>query len=272
MQQSAAQQYFDAEDEAVWLPDSPAAHLEIDASYEIGHLEMMVENGLRTLGDACAAMRRAESDLQQFLSDYTAQVGHLLAELDGLHRQIAEYDRKLDAVPTRRSDTARREEAMLEVLREELPKLPRQLDRSIWEQEMQGIYHQLVTLYRPQNLQRERYSERVTRLLQQAYAQSNLWGMRVLEHSLVEHAEAKRDTPPRKLARLRERFDTIIATIQRMQDYTQSLQASPAMQLKQQAEGDAYWMDVLIHRAKMQIDVAQRVLTRKKIEYRIACS
>lgn len=105
----------------------PAAHLEIDASYEIGHLEMMVENGLRNLGDACTAMRRVESDLQQFLSDYATQVGHLLAELDGLHQQIAEYDRKLDAAPSRRSDTARREEAMLEVLREELPKLPASL-------------------------------------------------------------------------------------------------------------------------------------------------
>lgn len=268
MRQAAAR-VFEADCEAyASLPSEPVS-LELDASYTIGHVEAMVAEGLRNLRNACARMRRVESELQFFLREYAEQAGALCAQLASLREQIRDYDGKLGAYASQRLKADDNEEAsLLAALQEELPALPRRLEEAPWDGEAQAVYLRLVSLCRPEPAAQARYSDKVNRLLAQAYDKGGLWGMRALEHTLVEHAEARRDTPQRKLARLRERLDVIAESVQRVRCHTEALEAMPAMQLKRQAQTDTLWLEKIIHRMRKQIAAAQKLLARRKIEYR----
>lgn len=249
-----------------------AGNLENDVSFEVSHLERMVAEGLRNLHVACRQMEQVESELQQFLQEYYAQVGAFFEELERLHREIDSYDREIVQATQsrRRSASARREDAVLQALREELPVLPERFAAGSWEQEMKSIYHRLVKLYHPDIQPDNRYSTKVLQLINAAYAKRSIWAMRTIEHSLVEHAMARQDTPERKLNRLRERFEAIAESVARASSRKRWLEATEAWQLKRRMEQDRYLVEVIIHRAKQQIEEARRTLARKKIEYRAA--
>lgn len=243
-------------------------NLENDLSYEVSHLEQMVTNGLKNLHSACQQMKQVEQDLQAFLSEYYAQLGCFYKQLDMLRSEIAEYDRRIaKAKKAGRRPVASRSDALLQVLREELPALPERLSFNDWEAEIKGIYHRLVALYRPAEQAESRYSAKVLQLINQAYAKQDLWAMREIEHSLVEHKLARQDTPESKVSRLRERFEAIAESVARAASRKTWLESSEAWRLKQRMEEDNYLVEVLIHRAKQQIEEARKLLGRKKIEY-----
>lgn len=255
------------------LPYSPE-NLENDVSYEVTHLEYMVSKSLTYLQNICSQMDRVEQELRGFLDDYYAQVGDFFEELEVLKRQIAEYDRKIyQASPKRRRAIAQLhgvDAHAADLLRQELPAVPSDLRQDEWEGEMKAIYHRLVKLYHPDVSHDVSCSTRVLQLINKAYDKRNLWAMREVEHSLVEHALAKCDTPESKLARLRERLDEIARSAMQAAERRTRLQLSEAWQLKQRTEQDSYLIEVVIHRVKQQIEAAKRLLAQKRIEYQAA--
>lgn len=271
---AAATPYFDMPDEPTQrLPHAPQ-NLENDFSYEVSHLESMVSKGLKNLQHTCAQMQQVEQELRCFLDEYYAQVGHFFAQLETLKREIAEQDRKIHQARHKRSRALaqlRGESAeVVAILREELPAVPLDMRHDDWDAEMKAIYHRLVKLYHPDVAATGACSTRVLQLINQAYEKRNLWAMREMEHSLVEHALARYDTPATKLARLRERYEAIAHSITAAVERRNRLQRSEAWQLKQRMERDRYLLEVIIHRVKKQIEEARRILTLKHIEYKAA--
>lgn len=269
--QAAAAQVSDAFGNGFAQLPPPAAPIENDMSYQVGHLERMVEDGLRNLNIACARMEQVERDLRAFLDEYYAQVGGFFEQLEQLHQEIAAYDRKIAAVRKNRRPMplSHREDILLQVLRDELPALPANLLPGLCEDEMKAIYHRLVKLYHPDVQPGNRYSTPVLQLINEAYAKRSLWAMRAIEHSLVEHAMARQDTPERKVTRLRERFDAICESAARAAYRRKWLESTEAWQLKKRTEQDRYLIEVIIHRTKQQIESAKRTLAHKKIEHRV---
>lgn len=269
----AATQYFDFEEEAEaqednLLPYSPR-HLETDFSHEVSHLERMVAHSLKQLQTSCAQMQRVEEELRGFLAAYHGQVGGFFEQLEALKSQIADYDRRIrKARPA--SAAMHGDDEAAEQVRAHLLAMPLDLTQDDWEGEMKTIYHTLVKLYHPDVAQRGTCSTRVLQLINAAYEKRNLWAMREMEHSLVEHALADSDTPTGKLARLRERYDAISRAVTAAVERSNRLQRSEAWQLKQRSEHNAYLVEVVIHRVKQQIEDARRLLAQKRIEYQAA--
>lgn len=254
------------------IPYTPR-HLETDVSYEVNHLQQMVEKGLRRLNAACTQMRTVEQELRSFLDEYYGQVGVFFEQLEQVRQEITEYDRRIRQAATKRyvpADGLRGQTGqVLEMLRHNLPAVLADLQQDEWEAEMKDIYRRLVKLYHPDIAGKNAvYGTQVLQLINHAYEKKNLWAMRVMEHSLVEHALARQDTPQSRLERLRERFDAIVRAIARVTDRKTRLQRSDAWQLKQRMEQDRYLVEVIIHRMRQQIDDARRTLTQKRIEYK----
>lgn len=268
-----AQQAAQTQDTAHARLPSPASRLKTDPSYEIPHLESMVEQALDNLQMACTALQTREKELQGFLSDYHAQVGAFTDELERLQRDIADYDRKINVALRKkrgkRSASGGREEALLQLLMDDLPQLPKTLHAYEWQEEMENIYAQLVQLYRndAESPSKGRYAAQVKQMIDAVYKRHNLWAMRAIEHRLVEHAVARYDTPQSKVARLRERFDAITASVAQATYRKTWLENSHAWRMKERMEHDRYLLEIVIHRAKQHITEAKRILTRKKIEW-----
>lgn len=273
-----AQQAAQTQDTAHARLPSPASRLKTDPSYEIPHLESMIEQALDNLQMACTSLQTREKELQLFLSDYHAQVGTFTDELERLQREIADYDRKISLALRKsrgkRSASGGREEALLQLLMDDLPQLPKKLNAYEWQDEMEAIYAQLVQLYRNdgESASKGRYAAQVQQMIDAVYKRHNLWAMRAIEHRLVEHAVARYDTPQSKVARLRERFDAITASVAQATYRKTWLENSHAWRMKERMEHDRYLLEIVIHRAKQQITEAKRILTRKKIEWNAVSS
>lgn len=239
-----------------------------DRSQEIAHLQAMVAQGLKVLNTAYGQMEKVEQELQGFLQHYYAEVGPFFEQLEQLNGEIATYDRQIRQASRKRArvlGSAKTPEPG--ALQEAFPPVPADMSKDEIDAEIKAVYRKLAKLYHPDVAEDMPYSRKVIQLLNQAYSKKNLWAMRELEHSLVEHA-GRQDAPEQKLSRLRERFDAIAESVVRVAERRKRLERSEAWQLKQRMEGDRYLVEVVIHRAKRQIDEAHRCLTRKKIEYK----
>lgn len=270
-----ATQYFDAQNRDIHFLSSAAFSIENDVSYEVSHLETMVAKSLRHLQVTCAQMEAVEKELRSFLDEYYGQVGHYFEQLEMLKREIAEYDRKIYQAAHKRSRTLAQLRGNAEKIADmpqELPSVPLDLRHNEWEAEMKDIYRRLVKLYHPDVAGGMAYSTRVLQLINQAYEKRNLWAMREVEHSLVEHAMAKQDTPQNKLCRLRERYDAIAQSTTRAMERKNRLMQSEAWALKQRLAKDRYVVEVIIHRVKQYIAHATRLLAQKRVEYQAALS
>lgn len=266
-----ATQYFDAQYTHTPFLISSSPFLENDLSYEVSHVETMVEKALRQLQSICTQMETVEKGLRSFLDSYYAQVGSFFEQLEVLKQEIADYDHKIYQAAHKRSRKMAHlrgnADRVVELPRDTLPAVPADLRQDECEAEMKDIYRRLVKLYHPDVANGMAYSTRVLQLINQAYEKRNLWAMREVEHSLVEHALARRDTPESKLSRLRERYDAIAQSAARAAERKNRLERSEAWQLKHRLEQDRYLVEVIIHRARQQIAEAQRVLAHKRIEY-----
>lgn len=239
-----------------------------DRSHEISHLQAMVAQGLEILNTAYAQMEKVERELKGFLRDYYAEVGPFFEQLEQLNGEIADYDRQIRQASRKRArvlGSGKMQESS--ALKEVFPAVPADMSKDEIDAEIKAVYRKLAKLYHPDVAESKPYSRKVIQLLNQAYSKKNLWAMRELEHSLVEHA-GRQDAPEQKLSRLRERFDAIGESVVRVAERRKRLERSEAWRLKQRMEGDRYLVEVVIHRAKQQIDEARRCLTRKKIEFK----
>ncbi|MCH2546431.1 MAG: J domain-containing protein [Alphaproteobacteria bacterium] len=269
----AATSYFDGWNDYDFSPPYTPKNLRTDVSIQVAHVEQMVEKSLKNLQSTYVQMQQVETELQAFLKSYLSQVSVFFEQLEQLRQEIADVDKKIYQATSkrkRRLERIRGEDVqMRHLLREKLPTLPIDLQHNAWHDEMKTIYHRLIKLYHPDTRQ-ERYSTQVMQLINQAYEKNSIWAMREIEHSLVEHAMASKDTPESKLARLRERLDEISQSTAMATERRARLLCSEAWRIKQRMEQDKYFVEIIIHRVKMQIAQAQQILVKKRIEYKAA--
>lgn len=243
-----------------------------DVSYDVAHLEKMMARGLKYLNIACNQMQEVEASVEQFLSEYYGQVGSYFEQLEALRHEIQHYDRQITQSSRKRakllhSDTTQMNAVMAD-LQENMPEVPLDMRKDDIELEIKEIYRKLVKIYHPDVAVANGYSHQILQLINQAYGKKNLWAMREMEHSLLEHAYATEDDAEKKFLRLRERFDAIAGSITRVVERKRRLERSAAFKLKQRIAQERYLVEVIIHRAKQQIEEAKQLLFKKRIEYK----
>lgn len=242
------------------IPLPPAA-----LEKEISHMENMVTRALKYLHIACNQMHRVEKDLRHFLDGYYVQVGGFFEQLETLRYEIRRYDRYANRSSGQRKHTAAAHKAAQQAYYRDMS---RELRGEDIEAEMKRIYRTLVKLYHPDVAQNNSYSHSIIQLINQTYARKNLWAMREMEHSLLEHAHAADDTPERKLFRLRARFEAISESVRRVVQRRRKLERSPAWQLKLRVEQEHYLVGVILRQVKRQIEEARSALLQRKAAYR----
>lgn len=272
--QANSQHFSSYSDSAFSSPLTPTSHTPraYDTRFQIQHLEKMVEENLKQLGEACGEVETLEKDLQSFIDEYYGQVGVFFEQLETLRRETAFYEAEMRSARRKPVNTAHQSQVMSEteqLLKDEFPSFPRDLSRAEIDAEIKDIYRRLMKLYHPDVAsEKNRYNETLVQLINRAYARGNLWALREMEHSLVEHAFAGGDTPEHKLQRLRERFEAVSGSISRVRERRQALKTSAAYHLKQRLEREKYLVEVIIHRAKQQIEEARKLLFHKKLEHK----
>jgi len=232
-------------------------------SSEISFRIDMIARGLKYLDLASQSLRKLENELQLFLDEYYARVGHWFQQLEDLHVHPVPQENSAVAAATPLRQVYN--EVSLE--EDELASPLKDIDR-----ELKQLYRKLVKRYHPDAVApkpSELKESNVIQCINLAYADRSLSDLWQVEYeTLLQTMEVH---PIEDLMQiLQERYERLVASIQRVVHYRKALMNSPAYALMKRHQQMKYMgedlMESVIEEVKEQVRNARSTLVLKKLK------